>query len=563
MSQRRTKLIRKLSIEQFRKFSKFECDLQKFSLIVGPNNSGKSTLLQALSTFAEFGEIWLASNPEIRSQDHLDTHPIELDIAEFRSVALNIFDELWNNQDTKKQITLRAVSEDWDIGFYLQYVNNSSATLGLMDDVTEKSLNKYAKNPLKALYVPSLSGLDTKEPKYGEYVVDTRLAHGKGGSVLRNMVQTVSNDESKWQVLQNTIKTLFGYELSVPSGADPIFARYRHSNDDSWYDLLNGASGFLQTVYIQSALLLADHLILIDEPDAHLHALLKHEIYQIIRRQYNETSYQSMVATHSGRLIEEASNEKDSTLYLITKRGLKPVSRQDANELNKLPKEQIVLAETKQCILYLEGNTDMRILIAWAEVLNHPAVHCLRGAFCLTTAQQKNKKSYAINHFRTLKGLVPSLQGLAISDRNSGSNKAWENIKQGSLLTEEKTKGALTGFIKAFWSRYEIENYLLHPAGLLRFVSKEVGQEGEDNADEYIKNNFAPKIIKQPFEKSSMDSNKGKKEIEKVLSAAKIPMNPSDYYKIAESMTPEEIHPDVKSMLDIIQRQMTPKDMEH
>lgn len=556
-------MIRKLVIEHFRKFSKIECDLQNFSLIVGPNNSGKSTLLQALLTFAEFGEIWLASNPRILSQGHLDTHPIELDVAVFRSVALYNFDELWNNQDTKKQITLRAVSEDWDIGFYLQYENNFSATLGLMDEVTEDSLNNFAKNPLKALYVPSLSGLDTQEPKYGEYVVDKRLAHGKGGSVLRNMVQTVSNDESKWQVLQNTIKTLFGYELSVPSGADPIFARYRHSNDDYWYDLLNGASGFLQTVYIQSALLLADHLILIDEPDAHLHALLKNKIYQIIRRHYNETSCQSLLATHSGRLIEEDSNEKDSTLYLITKRGLKPVSRQDANELNKLPQEQIVFAETKHSILYLEGITDMRILIAWSEVLNHPTAYCLRGAFWITTAQQKNKKRYAINHFRTLKGLVPSLQGLAISDRNSGSNKDWENIKQGSLLTEEKTKGALTGFITAFWSRYEIENYLLHPAALLRFISKEVGQEGEENANEYIKNNFVHKIIKQPFEKSSTDSLKGKKEIEKVLSAAKITMNPSDYYKIAESMTPEEIHPDVRSMLDIIQSQMTPKDMEH
>jgi len=151
--------------------------------------------------------------------------------------------------------------------------------------------------------------------------------------VLRNMVLAASRDDAKWAALQNTIKSFFGFELSRPSDVDPIRARYRHSAKDHWYDLLNGTAGFLQTILVQSALLHSDaRLFLIDELDAHLHSLLKVKMYRLIREYYKQSDCQVLIASHSGRLIEEAESEQGNKLFLITANGVMPVRRQDAQE---------------------------------------------------------------------------------------------------------------------------------------------------------------------------------------------------------------------------------------
>ena len=43
-------MITKLRVENFKRFSREEFDLDDSIVLAGPNNSGKSTLLQALAT---------------------------------------------------------------------------------------------------------------------------------------------------------------------------------------------------------------------------------------------------------------------------------------------------------------------------------------------------------------------------------------------------------------------------------------------------------------------------------------------------------------------------------
>ncbi len=296
-------MIRRVIVSRFKKFHLFDSNLEERMVIAGPNNSGKSTLLQVLATWAELGEIWLRSIADLGCQDYQRLHRVEVNVASLGTLALSSFDQLWHNRDTREPITIRVLADDWDVGFELSYQDATTAIVEPLTDISAPQLDAYANNPPKALYVPSLSGLDIDEPEYSEGVVTTRLAHGKGGMVLRNMVQATSRDDAKWRTLQNTIKSFFGFELSRPSGVDPITVRYRHSVTDHWYDLLNGAAGFLQTLLVQSALLHSSAtLFLIDEPDAHLHVLLKAKMYRLIREHCDENDCQVLIATHSGSI---------------------------------------------------------------------------------------------------------------------------------------------------------------------------------------------------------------------------------------------------------------------
>ena len=95
----------------------------------------------------------------------------------------------------------------------------------------------YFDNPLTALYISSSSGIEKKEEAVSENVIASRLARGRGGEVLRNMLKIVYKNKEKWERLTESIGSFFGYELLPPSGDDPIIASYSHSKNGQAHDL--------------------------------------------------------------------------------------------------------------------------------------------------------------------------------------------------------------------------------------------------------------------------------------------------------------------------------------
>ncbi|MCY4226691.1 MAG: AAA family ATPase [Gammaproteobacteria bacterium] len=552
-------MIHKVSISHFKKFDLLEFTLPDCGVICGPNNSGKTTLLQSLSTWSELGELWLRHTTDLTRKKNGEFHSAEVDIVDSGTLPPSISDELWHNKDTRKPISISVSAKDWSIGFSLHYQDASIVRIQPLAELSENHLKTYAESPLKALYIPSLSWLDIREPEYTQSVIEKRLAHSKGGIVLRNIIKVVSSDSEKWEKLQFTVKSFFGFELSKPSGDDPIMVRYKHLEIDHWYDLVNGAAGFLQILLLQSALLHSDaKLFLIDEPDAHLHALLKERIYALIKEHCRESSCQALIATHSGRLIDMAARENGNKLFVISKGSLNPITKAEADTLLKIPAEQIVFAQTSYSVLYLEGKSDLDILLEWAKTLDHPALKYLNGGFWVPVAEKRDRKNFAKKHFKSLKVLVPNLNALEVRDPNS--SQGLPRSRQSGELIIQEGKRMPRGMKLAYWSRYEIENYLLHRQSLLRFVSKSFGAEKEERARIYMEKNWPSTLLESPFEPNVLDQAKGKAEVQNMLSESGINFSESDFHQIAGIMKPGEIHPNVASMLDLIENQMSLQD---
>lgn len=51
-------MIRRIDIRNFKKFKQLRFDAPPFSVIAGPNNSGKTSLLQAVAAWSEIGYRW-------------------------------------------------------------------------------------------------------------------------------------------------------------------------------------------------------------------------------------------------------------------------------------------------------------------------------------------------------------------------------------------------------------------------------------------------------------------------------------------------------------------------
>src|SRR4030095_11045142 len=127
--------------------------------------------------------------------------------------------------------------------------------------------------------------------------------------------------------------------------------------------------------------------------------------------------------------------------------------------LKEIGFEHYYQAEEKGWVLYLEGATDLAILKAFAEQLNHPAKDALERPFVHYVANQPRQ---ARHHFHALREAKGDLTGFALYDRLDSA------LENDSYLSQE------------MWRRREIENYICQRSTLLAFAEAEGREQQGD-----------------------------------------------------------------------------------
>ena len=214
----------------------------------------------------------------------------------------------------------------------------------------------------------------------------------------------------------------------------------------------------------QQTMLLLAHMaanpgavLLLDEPDAHLEILRQRQIYQVLSETADETRSQIIAASHSEVMLNEAAGRDVLIAFVGKPHRLDNRGSQVAKALKDIGFEHYVQAEKTGWVLYLEGATDLAILLALARRLDHPSVEFLEAPYVHYVANQPNK---AREHFHGLREAKPALRGIAIYDRLDPSPEADPNLPQ---LT---------------WRQREIENYLCSREVLLDFAHSEGMRHG-------------------------------------------------------------------------------------
>jgi hypothetical protein len=399
-----------------------------------------------------------------------------------------------------------------------------------------------------------MTGLSIEEPVYTKPKLEQLLGQGKPGEMLRNVLVGAHEAGESWQRVQDSIRRLFGYELMPPdaTGAN-IVAEYRMAPGGPRFDVASAGSGFQQVLMLLAMLnTRPGSVLLLDEPDAHLHVILQDAIYGELRAAAARTGSQLIVATHSEVIIDSV-DARELCVLLDQPRMLadNEERRTLIDSLRVLSNDDIMLALQAPGVLYLEGHTDLEILRAFARVLNHPAEPLLttRLFWKPTVADTQPGKPgiKAREHYDALR-LVRDLPGLELVDGDSHAGI------QSTPITG-------IGFQRRRWRRYEIESYLVHPAALARFVANLVGHAAAgphvDDLNKYLRDNLPPAVMERPLEDHAfLNNTKARTEIlPQALSAAGLPGLPyTRYHEIAAGMAIDEVHPEVRETLDAIVR---------
>lgn len=551
-------MIRKLVLRRFKRFDGVAFSFAGHVVLAGPNNTGKTTVLQAVAAWDFSLRRWRQANDFSQHDGAYTKVPVTRQA--FTAVPLRAFDLLWRERSYDNPVEIEVQSQaGWTLPMELIPDTTEQIYVRPRRDVaTEVARNASA----PAVFIPPMSGLVTEEPLYANReFLDYRLSQARPGEVLRNVLVEASQSPETWDLMVASIRRLFGYELLRPDPAGAhILSEYQASADGPRLDIASAGSGFQQVLMLLSHLYTRPgSVLLLDEPDAHLHVILQDAIYSELRGVAARQRSQLVIATHSEVVIN--SVDPDEVCVVLSR----PRALADNAEKKRLIKSlgiltntDVMLAQDAPGVLYVEDYTDLEVLRAWARALSHPALGLLTTRLLWHRSAGESPGGGGTvssnDHFAAMRLVRADLPGVEILDRDGNPNLPAAAVTGGGLL-------------RLYWSRYEIESYLVHPAALDRFLEAQLGanaysREGRAALRQRFESLFTglfPEFERTPLTpppliETFLRSTKARAEIvEPLLSAAGLPAFPyTRYHEIAAGMRPDEIHREVTEKLDAI-----------
>ncbi len=570
-------MITELVLKNFKSVSEQTYLFTGFDLLVGRNNSGKSTILQSMA-------IWQYCVDEFHRMKRAGKSGAQIVLPNFTALPLPEFNLLWTDKTDRKypkenggkrkqvyiyiEIIVRWQKSDGRLGEFgisLRYHTPQSIYAIPINGWSEfKTLDASGELP-RIVYVPPFSGLDPFERWLDDAVVRQQVGKGQPGSVLRNLLLRVTDQYEpqglldiqtrlkpsqikNWTTIRRKVKEWFGVDLLPPEYEKGVSinidAKYKTEKGKE-FDIISGGSGFHQALTLLAFYYGYEGVttILFDEPDAHTHINLQREILNYFQ-QLKTTQF--IIATHAEEFIKGVSAGS-----IISVLNQKPERVQSTPEiitaLSDVDNEAVVETQQEPFILYVEGEDDERILNGWASILDKQQV--LKRFYIKTMGgPTKNEmQAKATTHFKGLKKIVPKVKQLIIFDYDTEQSY---HPKPGNPALFE-------------WKRKNIENYLLVPEVWIRVVLEKRNEtvSGQDIVDA-IEVFFVEQNLTLPEGKTwrNVSANifsvvNGKKILFEQVDSLFQRINIKSGLKInketlSNNFKPEELHQDVIDLFD-------------
>ena len=461
-------MLTRLTIRNFKRFGEVEVELGNPVVFIGPNNSGKTSAMQALALWDIGVKRWNEkragkSAPEKRpgvTVNRRDLFAIPHPSAKHLWRALHVrhirqVDDRQRTDPVRIELIVEGVDRDnaWKCGLELDYANEESFYCRPLRLVEGKSPRRMPvpkeAGAAQIAFLPPMSGLAATETRLDPGAVNVRVGEGRTSEVLRNLCfRILERNPEQWASLVDRIRGLFGVMLDQPRHIEErgeIAMGYREHG--TALDISSSGRGLQQTLLILAYMYAnPGAVILLDEPDAHLEILRQRQIYRLISEVALESGSQIIAASHSEVLLNEAADRDLVIAFVGRPHRIGDGQSQVRKALAEIGFDQYYQAEQTGWVLYLEGSTDLAILQAFAKRLrNESAVRALERPFVHYVG---NRPSAAAHHFHGLREALPNLNGVALFDRLEGGtpdNPILEHL---------------------VWKRREIENYLCTEATL-------------------------------------------------------------------------------------------------
>lgn len=412
---------------------------EEFNIIIGGNNAGKSTIFEAIQLWEKCYIAYIQASKKKfyqTKQNHRYINYQELDFL--RITDDNDLFHCGGNGTAEISITLKIDDVEYELGFKISKptsIQNSFFRVTTMKSRSfvnfERKIFEKSKTLDEIIFIYQtrpVAGILQFEPYLNEAQVKRKIQKGLSHEVLRNKI---ISRRVGIQDLENAISSILGksVKFELPSqtrSTTEEFISIKVSIDGGYkQDLHLQGSGFLQVVEILSTIEFLDaplKLLLVDEPDSHIHSKLQKNLLAHLR---GIDHNQFFIISHNDQFV---TNAGEGEVFFLSEEAkqmgeLKPINKNSFDIIKKSLGGVILSLENlnqAKHVVFVEGNDDAEYLFllndkikgicAVLGCLSEVAFFPLRGKDNILEKIEYNK--------RTLSSLISDKSWNVIFDRD-------------------------------------------------------------------------------------------------------------------------------------------------
>lgn len=315
-------MVKQVKIERFKSISSATLDLSKINVLVGTNNAGKSSVLQALQFATSVAQTAKTYSQNVK----FDKNGVW---------ATSVYPDQLVYSPVKDPYTLAqggVLKEDSDLGIAVSFLEDSgdiaTATFrkGRNKNIAARFEGANVGQKLASLeapfcmYVPGLAGIPFEEEIRTVGVVRRIAAKGDSNTVFRNVINLLSQDHEGWCRFLTDIKVIFPeieFEINARPEVDGfIDIKFRLTSSAPLLPIDLAGTGVLQATQIAAYVnYFKPALLLLDEPDSHLHPDNQRALATLLVSISDKTQTTVLISTHSRHLM--AALQEDAKFFLV------------------------------------------------------------------------------------------------------------------------------------------------------------------------------------------------------------------------------------------------------
>jgi hypothetical protein len=453
---------------RYKAFQEFSLSLDRFNILVGPNNSGKSTVLGAFRILAEALRRAKTRSPTFVQGPNGSTRGYEVSLGNIPVATENVF----YNYDERQPAS---VSFRISTGSHLSLFFPKRGVCNLICETSGKQITSpsvFRHNfSVEIGFVPILGPVEHDELLYLKEAAREALLTHRASRNFRNIWHHYPESFDEFRTLIQT--TWPGMDIKKPEVDNSHRKAFLHMFcPEERIDREIFWAGFGFQVWCQMLTFMVMNktasLFVIDEPDIYLHSDLQRQLVTALRALGPDI----LLATHSTEIISEADPDE---ILVVTKKARSAKRVGDPSQLrsifstlgSNLNPTLTQLARSKR-VVYVEGK-DFQIVTRFATKLGVRSV-ALRSDFAVVPTEGFNPVKAKTFTEGVEATLATKISVALLFDRDYRSD-----LEVAGELTDLKT---FCNYAHIH-SKKELENFLLVPDALTRAITLRVADRNK------------------------------------------------------------------------------------
>lgn len=337
--------IESISVKRFKQLNEFQLDLKDTTILIGANNAGKSSALQALHfavSVAQTAKLVGEGVNWAKDKFQVSFNPTQLlysPVADVLSLAHG--GQLQEPPESQIEISVVCMDGTSCVVSVRRGRNRNIAVVVEGRKLGERLMDFT--NPF-TIYAPGLAGIAKEERYQSPGVVRRIVARGDANLVLRNVLLMLKDAESAeardradqlakgklkpeevqtwkgpWQRFQEGMRKLFDeidFEVKFDRDRDEHIEVFFTRPGKPRLPIDAAGTSILQASQILAYItLFRPSVLILDEPDSHLHPNNQRALCNLILELAAEHGFRPLISTHS-RHVLDAMRERSAVLWM-------------------------------------------------------------------------------------------------------------------------------------------------------------------------------------------------------------------------------------------------------